>query len=198
MDTQKTRTLWVMRHGKPDLAQNPILMTRSQFNDYLKAYDEAGIREEERIRLQRRPLPLPDPYWVLSSDLPRARETALMLAPPERVVVNPVLREIPVWLPEDDTPFLRGTWPAEFWWTYLRYRWFRGAGPEGRPLTERRAEEAAEFIRSRHEPGHSLVVVSHAGFLLVLIRLLHRRQAISGRRFPHIAFARPTRYDWRS
>ncbi|MCY0881664.1 MAG: histidine phosphatase family protein, partial [Firmicutes bacterium] len=156
-----------MRHGRPDLPRNPFFMDRPQFNDFLEAYDRAGLSAQESQRLRRLYAPFPQPDLVLSSDLARAQETALLFARGAEVIALPILREIPLQLPETPSAFLTRRWPPEMWWTYLRLTWFRDAKPEGRTQTTKRAAGAIAAITSYQARCASLAIVSHAGFLSV-------------------------------
>jgi broad specificity phosphatase PhoE len=187
-----------MRHGRPDLPDNPLLMTREAFNAFLDRYDQAGLSRDEKERLTQlyRRYPLPD--LVVSSDLPRAQETAALFARSRPVLVDPVFREIPVRLPPAPTWFLSRTWPGEIWWGYLRFAWFYDVPPEGQTLSIQRAQVAIDALAKYQADVGQLAVVSHSGFILVLIDQMHRQRLIQGRRLPHIGFGLPTLYRWMS
>ncbi|MDA8192965.1 MAG: histidine phosphatase family protein [Thermaerobacter sp.] len=191
------KSLWVMRHGRPDLPPNPFLMDREQFNRFLNAYDDAGLSSLETDRLSALYRNFPEPDRVISSNLPRALKTATLYARSRPIAVDPLFREIPVWLPDQPNWFLNRRWPGEMWWNYLRLHWFRDQEPEGRTLSLRRAEQAIALLKSHQQDADRLAVVSHAGFLMVIIHLLQSRREIAGRRLPHINFGQPTRYVWR-
>ncbi|MCL4351181.1 MAG: phosphoglycerate mutase family protein [Firmicutes bacterium] len=191
------QTFWVMRHGRPDLPRNPLFMTRNEFNQYLAAYDEAALSVHEQDRLQRLYAAYPKVDLVIASDLPRALETAKLFARHDNIIVDSLFREIPVWLPNDSTLFLKQRWPGEFWWSYLRFHWFWDQEPEGRTRSTERAREAISRLEQYQKQGPRLAVVSHAGFLLLLINLLQQDRRVSGRRLPHIGFGLPTLYRWR-
>ncbi|MCY0899602.1 MAG: phosphoglycerate mutase family protein [Firmicutes bacterium] len=191
------KILWVMRHGRPNLPANPLLLTKSEFNRYLDAYDDAGLSSDESARLQRLYQHYPVPDLVISSDLPRALETAELFGRGAPLKVDPLFREIPVRVPEKDTWFLNRRWPSEVWWSYLRFAWFYNIPPEGRLRSTARSEEAAAVILAYQREVNKLAVVSHSGFLLVTIDLLMRRGHLVGRRLPRIGFGEPTTYHWR-
>ncbi len=186
-----------MRHGRPNVPRNPALMDRHEFNRYLDAYDAAGLSDQEDTRLRLLYAKWPEPDVIISSDLPRALATAHLFARHHEVVTSPLLREIPVRLPDDSTKFLRGRWPTEVWWTYLRYHWFKNQEPEGRIRSAERALSAIQFIAQHRQPRARLAVVSHAGFLLLMVNLMQRRSQVGGRRLPHIGYGEPTPYYWR-
>lgn len=198
MSTLSRKSLWVMRHGRPDLPPNPFLMDRHQFNRFLTAYDDAGLSTEETRRLTDRYRSIPTPNRIIASDLPRAQETAKILSRGSQpIITEPLLREIPVWLPDTSSMFLNGRWPTEMWWNYLRFHWFLDAEPEGRHKSLARAREAIALIEHHQAEAQNLAVVSHAGFLMAIITILHARGAIRGRRLPRIQFGYPNHYTWR-
>lgn len=190
------KDLWIIRHGEPDVPMNSWRITRDEFNHYLLAYDQAGLSqaEAERLRLQYQAYPQPD--LVLASDLPRALETAKLYARGTPVFTDPVLREVPVELPSQSTWFLNGRWPKRVWWSYLRAAWFRGLQAESPALSRKRARAAVEFIEAHRGQSRQMAVVSHSGFLLIVVNQLHRQHQIAGPFLPSIDFGRPTGYQW--
>lgn len=196
MDNLTGKMLWVMRHGRPDVPPNPLLMTKNEFNEYLHQYDLAGLSSGERERLVAlyRDYPLPD--LVISSDLPRAHETAEVFGRGAKLLVDPLFREIPIRIPDASTWFLNRRWPSEFWWSYLRSAWFFDIPPEGHRASTRRSREAVIAIHQHQQQVKKLAVVSHSGFLLVTINQMVRQHLVAGRRLPRIAFGEPTEYRW--
>ncbi|WP_020376573.1 histidine phosphatase family protein [Sulfobacillus thermosulfidooxidans] len=196
MDTFASRTFWVMRHGRPDLPRNPFFMDHDQFNRYLEAYDRAALSDVETQRLTALFQQYPVPDLVICSDLPRAQATAELFARSSPIIVDPTFREIPVWLPDASTKFLKSRWPEEFWWSYLRLNWFRDQGPEGKTRSRQRAQEAITRLLAYQEGHQRIALVSHAGFLSLLITMLHQQHRIKGPLLPSIRFGRPTNYTW--
>ncbi|MCY0864747.1 MAG: histidine phosphatase family protein [Sulfobacillus sp.] len=196
MTALRGKRLWVMRHGRPDLPDNPFFMTRETFNRFLEAYDAAGLSDREKDRLRRLYEGYPRPDLVVTSDLPRARETAELFARSAPIIEDPVFREIPVRLPDVPTWFLSRLWPGEIWWGYLRFAWFYDIPPEGQKKSLERAQTAIGKLEQYQSDVPNLAVVSHSGFLLVLIDQLQRAGRIQGRRLPHIGFGLPTDYIW--
>ena len=197
MDSLSGKMLWVMRHGRPNVPPNPLLMTKTEFNEYLHQYDVAGLSEVEADRLTALYRTYPVPDLVLSSDLPRAHETAQLFGRGAALVVDPLFREIPVRVPEASTWFLNRRWPSEFWWSYLRSSWFFDIPPEGYRQSTARSREAFQAITEHQRTVDRLAVVSHSGFLLVTVNQMMRQSLIRGRRLPHIGFGEPTTYRWR-
>ena len=191
------KTLWVMRHGRPNVPPNPLLMTKTEFNEYLHRYDEAGLSSAEAQRLNTLYEEFPTPDLVIASDLPRAKETAELFGRGTHMLIDPLFREIPVMVPENSTWFLNRRWPSEFWWSYLRSSWFFDIPPEGRKQSTKRGWLAIEKIIEWQQQSDELAIVSHSGFLLVTIHLMMQKNLIKGRRLPHIAFGQPTQYQWR-
>ncbi len=191
------KTLWVMRHGRPNVPPNPLLMTKTEFNHYLHQYDVAGLSPTEARRLTAMYEEFPRPDLVIASDLPRAKQTAELFGGDAPLIVDSLFREIPVKVPESSTWFLDRRWPGEFWWSYLRSSWFFDIPPEGRKRSTERSRKAVEKIVEWQQQAEQLAIVSHSGFLLVTIHLMIQMNLIQGRWLPHIAFGQPTRYQWR-
>lgn len=189
-------SLWIIRHGKPDVPTSGWRVSRTEFNQYLLAYDQAGLSASEADRLRTRYQDCPKPELVLSSDLPRAFATAELFARGAKIITDPILREVPVQIPDYPGRFLEGRWPSELWWTYLRIAWFRGLQAETPKLSSARALRAIEFVTAHRTANTELAVVSHSGFLLIVVDKLHRRHAVSGPRLPSIEFGRPNHYRW--
>lgn len=196
MENLLGKTLWVMRHGRPNVPPNPLVMTKHQFNQYLEHYDIAGLSSDEQARLTALYASYPQPDLVVSSDLPRAHETAKLFSKGAPIVIDPLFREIPVWLPDANTWFLNRRWPSEVWWSYLRFAWFYDIPPEGQKLSVERSHEAIEKIVQYQKDVRQLAVVSHSGFLLVTINLLKKGGRLMGRRLPRIHFGQPSTYHW--
>lgn len=197
MNNLAGKTLWVMRHGRPNVPPNPFLMTGAEFNGYLAQYDAAGLSPHERDRLRALYQGFPKPDLVVSSDLPRARETAELFGRGAPMVIDPLFREIPIMVPTAPTWFLGRRWPSQVWWRYLRAAWFFNNPPEGFRLSTARSLQAIAAIRDRQVGVDRLAVVSHSGFLLVVVNQMMRQGLLRGRRLPHIDFGRPTEYTWR-
>ncbi len=194
-DVRDTR-LWIIRHGRPDVPANRRRVSREQFNRYLEAYDSAGLSPIERDRLGALYEQYRKPDLVLTSDLPRAYETARLFARGAPIEVHALLREVPVLIPDGPGWFLSNHWPGEVWWSYLRLAWFRGHQAEVPAASYRRANTAIQLLADKFHPYRQIAVVSHSGFLLILIHHLHRQRQIAGPRWPSIDFGRPTPYQW--
>lgn len=135
----------------------------------MRAYDAAGIADRQSppraLTLEASSADL-----VLSSDLPRALETAARLGMGREIVVSPLLREahldIPAWLP------LR--WPLFAWELLITAQWghriLRGvdAGPE--ELS--RAGEAARWVHGCASHRGTTIAVTHGVFRRLLARSL--------------------------
>ncbi len=188
--------LWIIRHGRPDVPANRWRVSRDEFNRYLEAYDLAGLGPAERDRLEAFYARYEKPDLVLTSDLPRAYETARLFARGAEIEVHGLLREVPVLIPNRPGWFLANCWPTEVWWSYLRLAWFRGHQAEVPAASYRRAQTAIELLAEKFVPYRRIAVVSHSGFLLILVHHLHRQRLIAGQRWPSIDFGRPTPYQW--
>lgn len=190
--------LWVMRHGKPYLPSNPPRMTREEFNQYLARYDEATVDPHDLSRIAALGRRLPPADVIVASDLPRAAATARALGRDDLLRLDPLFREVPVQVPDGHSLFVRGRWPERVWWHYVRWSWYLGRGPETRQESAARVDAAiAKLLDVYDAPHRRVLLVSHAGFLLILTYRLRKRGLIAGPLFPRIRFGTLTEYRWK-
>jgi broad specificity phosphatase PhoE len=139
------------------------------------AYDEAGVVSQD---------PPPDllkeairSAHFVASDLPRAVESAEMLAAGNPVIVSPLLREIPLHIPQLPLRLPVGAWGAAISMAW-GYRILTGADATREDITRARAaarwlEGVASTNATSDAPGDSTtVVVTHGGFRRLLAKHL--------------------------
>jgi len=138
-------------------------MTATQFEDWVRHYDEAEIVDMDRKG--------EEPEWELcfSSDLPRAVRTAEKVASCS-VAVTELIREVPL------TAFIKTKrkMPFPLWNIVGRLAWFSpySSQPESRKETIQRANR---FIQLMEKSGkEKVLIVSHALFLMVLAKELEK------------------------
>ncbi|NWG47102.1 MAG: histidine phosphatase family protein [Alphaproteobacteria bacterium] len=109
---------------------------------------------------------------LLSSPLPRARETAELLALGRPFETDPVFVEAP--LPAPHIPWLRAS--PSFWWVLSRVTWWCGLamGAESRPDAEARARTAAGRLAGAAEAG-TVALCGHGWFNRMIGRVLRRQ-----------------------
>ncbi len=160
----------LVRHFKVNCENPQFNMTSSQFEDWIRQYDEAEIFHTDKQRTEIK--------WDLcySSDFPRAVHTAEKIASCQ-IVETPLLREVPL------TAFFktRRKLPFPIWNLVGRLAWLvsQSSQPETRKESRERAREFLDLI-SKKEKKNSLVV-SHGFFLYVLAKEL-KRQGYKGPR----------------
>jgi broad specificity phosphatase PhoE len=83
----------LVRHGKPEGAVNPVVDSPG-FAKWVRRYNRLGLRPDSRPPAAL--MPSPGESFVISSDLPRARESAERCAGRAPDLVLPVLREMEI------------------------------------------------------------------------------------------------------
>ncbi len=128
----------LLRHG-PVACDRPFLPDRAAFLDYCAAYEAAplapGRPPDELAKICKG-------VRLFASTAPRARETALRLAPRGDWRFDAIFAEEPMVAPE-----CFGRWPIPVWFALARGResWAADAGPQRQALGER-AETAARQL----------------------------------------------------
>ncbi len=153
-----TPRLVLVRHGRPSHDERGWY-DAAGMRGWLAAYDAAGLAADEApppelVALAR------DAALVAASDLPRAQESAALLAPDAPVVQSPLLRETPPAFPA----LGRVRLPLAGWalavGVHLAYRSARGV-PAPAPA-RRQAREAAHWLARLGETHGLVVAVTHA------------------------------------
>jgi broad specificity phosphatase PhoE len=150
----------VVRHGRPTV-HLPSRIRPSQMRDVFRRYNAAGI---DRSVLP--PVPVQrlarTAGRILASDLPRAMESARMLAPRRRVQTDRVFREAGLPTPR----FGSGGVDPALWGTLLRLLWFMGWAPNGESVARARARatEASRLLAELSEREGSVLLVGHGIF----------------------------------
>lgn len=185
----------LVRHGRPDLSRK-IWLTRKGFNAWWGEYGRVGLVEGQEPPSEIASL-TQDAALLVSSPIPRARETADLLAGDKPIKVSADFVEAPLPAPLV-LPFWRITPPL--WGTLARFTWWLGysAGEESRYECERRAQRAADrLIEMAADAGGDVVVCGHGWFNHMLGRELKkrgwRRTGGDGRKgyWSHSSFAPP-------
>ena len=155
----------LIRHGRSAHVVKGLL-DLAAFRKWREAYEAAGIDPADR--------PPPELHAaaeqaaiIVSSDAPRAIESARKLAPDRDVITSPLLRELRM-----EPPALR--WirlPMAGWALVFGVQWLRRklATPED----EQRARAAADWLIDL--AAGDLVVVTHGSFRLLLAREFESR-----------------------
>ncbi|HEY4552427.1 MAG TPA: histidine phosphatase family protein [Bacillaceae bacterium] len=165
----------LVRHFRVDHDKPARFMSSEEFETWVNHYDGADIIQPEGLSMM-------DFEMCLSSDLPRARDTARELCSCP-VTETPLLREVPL------VPFFRTAMklPFPLWNAGGRLLWFftQKFQPEPIKQTVRRAEDCIAMLESAGK--NNILVVSHGFFLMVLAICLEKRgyTGKKTRRFKH-------------
>lgn len=150
----------IVRHGRPTV-HLPSRIRPSQMRDVFRRYNASGIDRSV-------PPPVAVQYLarsagrILASDLPRAMESARMLAPRRRVQADRVFREAGLPTPRFGS---NGVDPA-LGGTLLRLLWFVGWAPNGESVARARtrATSAIRLLTDLSERDGSVLLVGHGIF----------------------------------
>lgn len=162
-------SLVLVRHGRPALERNVRLDWRG-YRTWWAAYAESGLAPGETPPKKLAAIASAADL-VVSSPLPRARETAAKLAPGADVVIDDLFVEAP--LPAPQIPFVRlKPWT---WNVLSRLAWLMGysAAGESHKRAELRAVEAAARLESL-AVGHRIVLLTAHGWFNRMIRRVLR------------------------
>jgi broad specificity phosphatase PhoE len=164
--------LAVIRHGRSSHVHSGWI-TASGFRAWRRAYEEAGIREDERVPSDVAQL-ASRAGVVLCSDARRAVASAHLLAPGHNVIISPLLRELELASPD----LGRIRLPLAAWAIAVGLRTLlltmRRRYPS--PDDAARIENAAILIDQLAAQHSQITVVTHASFR----RLLCNRLVLAG------------------
>jgi broad specificity phosphatase PhoE len=154
----------LVRHFKVDLKKKK-LMSAKEYNEHVYNYDRAGVLPNELVV---------DSYWekCYCSSLPRAITTAKTIYHGE-IIISDKLIEVPTAAWAD----LRFKMPYYFWTIFARFAWIRHhvSQPENRTNTIKRLSEILEQIISENGAESNILIVSHAGALYEIKKMLRER-----------------------
>jgi broad specificity phosphatase PhoE len=165
----------LVRHGRPDLPaglRHPI--SGRDIGGWYRGYDAAGILDHPIPPAALRATAADPGSCVIASDARRARESAARLTAPERVRIEPLLRE--VGFPESIGLDLR--LPPGAWVMVARggqHLRPTVGGDDAVAASRTRAAAAVDRLTSLTREHDALIVVAHAWFNRFLARELRRR-----------------------
>lgn len=186
--------LIVIRHGRPEW-RLPFALSLAQFEHVSAGYDAAGLSAEGKRAIDALAGRLPKAL-ILSSDLPRARETAEIIGRGKGTVdFASVFREVPT--SQIATNLLGRLWaPVAIWTLIKRCCWVLGIGkcPEKPAAAWSRATRAVDEIL-RYSGRKSVILVSHGCFIAVLALHFRWRGLIDrGPLLPRVGYGAVTEY----
>jgi broad specificity phosphatase PhoE len=188
-----TMRLIVIRHGRPEW-QLPCVISLAQYERVSAGYDAVGLSTVGKRAIEALAGRLPEAS-ILSSDLPRARETAEIIARGRAVAFDAVFREVPT--SRIATDFFGKLWaPAALWALIKRCFWILGIGEceeNPRSAWERAARATDEILE--HSEEETVVLVSHGCFMVFLALYLGQRGLIGrGPLLPRVGHGAVTEY----
>jgi broad specificity phosphatase PhoE len=192
--------LIIIRHGHPEW-RRPFFVSFSEFERLSLQYDRAGLSAKgaEAVGALAKQLPK---AFVLSSDLPRARETAEIIGNNHNVNIefSPLFRELKA--PRVATGLFAKPWAPAFIWSLVHWwSWIAGSGesPEKPRTAWRRAAQATNKILKQFETEDTIILVSHGWFMILLtLHLRWRRLIKRGPIIPKTGLGAATEYALRA
>ena len=152
----------LVRHFKVDLKKSRF-MTSKQYNEYTKKYDVSEVIPNELII---------DDQWdkCYCSSMIRAITTAKTIYHGETIITDKLVEIPSVALVNMKIPI-----PYNVWALLGRFAWIRNhtSQPEGRKVTLKRINEIIDIIL--REESENILIVSHAGTLYEIKKILKRR-----------------------
>lgn len=196
MTEASTHRIYCIRHGRPSLRYSHTpwrWVTAGEMNRLFDAYDEAGLDPHwNPPRLDELKSAFHIDWWqtltdahTISSDLPRALETALLYTgrPSADIPTDALFRETPL------ARFRRTglKLPTVFLLTLARFGWYTGwlECAESRSETRARVQAAADHLEQRVTQRGQIALYSHGFFLWLLGRELRQRGWISTKTGPY-------------
>ncbi|MEW9502413.1 histidine phosphatase family protein [Jeotgalibacillus marinus] len=163
----------LIRHGKSRCTENNRI-TCEHFKDWIETYDDNGVFEESSYPPETREK-ITSATMVITSDLKRSVESAKLLHPNNFTATPvPLFRETE--LPVPLTKLWGIKLPPTIWAVIFRCLWFSGYSSQCEPLSKakQRAKKAAQQLVEYAKEHHSVVLVGHGFFNLLLAKELQK------------------------
>lgn len=159
------KRILLVRHGRSTRFEAAGWLDDAGFRRWLEEYEQASLMPDEVAP------PGLNGDHIVSSDLPRAIQSAALLAPGAAIVTTPLLRESSFPIPST----LGMRLPPGLWYVALTIRWLYGVIVREKPDPEvrRRVAEAADWLIAHDEP--LTIAVTHGNFRRLLARELRAR-----------------------
>lgn len=167
----KTDIIILARHGEPDLSRRVRLNWRG-YKYWWRLYDEAGLKPGQHAPKIIKALAR-EADMVISSDLPRAVETAKKAKGAMPDIQEPLLVE--AGLPPPNLGYIR--LKPRMWGILARLSWMMGFSGEAESQKDAkiRAEKAADVLSDHASGGKMLFVAAHGWFNRMIRPALKRR-----------------------
>ncbi|MCP5018041.1 MAG: histidine phosphatase family protein [Ketobacter sp.] len=195
----KQLQLILIRHGHPEWP-SPTLISLSQSEQLLADYDDAHLSKTGKKAISILASQLPKAL-ILSSDLPRARETAeIIVGGTEAIEFDPLLRELQP--PRIATKPIDKLWAPRVIWLLVRWCcWPLGIGEcvERPRVAWGRVAQVADKIFRYFETEEILILVGHGWFMTLMALYLRWCGAIEhGPFIPKTGYGAVSKYILRA
>jgi broad specificity phosphatase PhoE len=169
--TSVSARIVLVRHGRTSCASTGWL-DAAGFRRWTAAYEAAGLASGETPPPALRAL-ASEAGRVVTSNLPRARDSARLLAPCAEIIISHLLREPPLQVPPSFGPRL----PLAIWLIAAGLGWRFQVSRSEEPLAaaRHRAREAAEWLAALATEESPLIAVTHGVFRRLLQDALRAR-----------------------
>jgi broad specificity phosphatase PhoE len=156
----------LMRHGQP-ASRSATWIAGHEFGDWVRSFDQAGIKEAMLIPEEVRRL-APSIRLVVASDVLRATQSAARLA--HKTLIDPDLREAR--LMESFRTSLYA--PASLWLAVARLAWWLDVTSSEEPIAaaRTRAERVTDKLILLAQEHRRVLVAGHGIFNLLIARRL--------------------------
>jgi broad specificity phosphatase PhoE len=169
----------LIRHGKSTLTKNDKI-TLDKYNNWVKGYDNAGVFKEDSYPSETLEK-IAKSNIVITSDLKRSIESAMLLNADFKSISDPLFREteLPTSLSRIGGLKLNPT----IWTVLLRCLWFTGFSSSCESFSEARirAKKAAEVLVGYAKEHKYVVLVGH-GFFNMLVAKELQKMKLKGKR----------------
>ncbi|MEK3889886.1 histidine phosphatase family protein [Bacillus sp. FSL K6-3431] len=163
----------LIRHGKSKFTDRQLI-TCNEFNDWVKRYDDKGVLEESSYPMDTLNK-IQSASIVMTSDLKRSVESAMLLHQHAKVTSMPVFRETE--LPVSSLKCNAIKLHPNIWAVVLRCLWFSGysIGCESYSDAKQRAQKAAQVLIEHSQEYKSSALVGHGFFNMLIAKELQKR-----------------------
>ncbi|WKA54745.1 histidine phosphatase family protein [Planococcus shixiaomingii] len=162
----------MIRHGKSQWVQSGAVTFR-EFNQWIENYNSHGIDEEfvcppETLRKAA------EASIVITSDLKRSVESAMLINPHANLISSPLFREVE--LPAGSMKLFGLKLRPSFWAISLRLLWFGGYSKNCESLRKARlrAKKAAQQLIGYTDQHQSVVLIGHGFFNMLIAKELQK------------------------
>ncbi len=169
--TETVGRIYLVRHGRPDHSWHGSF-DRQGFGQWLQEYESSSLKTGQEPPSDLQELAVRSEV-ILSSKLPRAMQTAALLADGGKIEAFDGFQEAPF-----PAPFAFGLkLSPKVWGTWARIAWMLGLtkGVESRRQASARAEVAAQKLIEQAVRRGDVLLCGHGWFNIMIGRVLKRR-----------------------